>query len=220
MNLSDLRQHVRDLTGVYSSDVVSDALINRWINESYNEVSRERDWDWLESSYSATVPAAVAGVHTVNLANGSRRVISAYIVNSNGSVEEMINTPNFDHVEPDTPKVYYDVNFSGVFQFTPEQPDDYTVKVHYSQAGVELATDTDVPAFDAQFHSLLAYRAAVSVLQFLSDDTKRSEFFMSEYSSLMSGMYSLYELDHDSRTFQLGEDGVNTRKYFPWFKPA
>lgn len=220
MNLSALRQHVRDLTGVYSTDVVSDTLVNLWINEAYNEVARDRDWDWLEQSYTAAVPAPVSGVHTINLANGTRRIITAYLVNTNGSVEEMVNTPTLDSVEDDSPKVYYDVNFSGVFRFTPEQPLDYTVRIRYSAANVSLSSDSDVPAFDEQFHAIVAYRAAVKVLQFVSDDTPRSEYYLNEYASLLAGMYSLYELDHDYRTFQLGEDGVNTRKYFPWFKPA
>lgn len=220
MNLSALRQHVRDLTGVFSTDVVSDTLINMWINEAYNEVARDREWDWLEQSYTAAVPAFAAGAHTINLSNGTRRVITAYLVNTNGSVEEMVNTPTLDSVEDDSPKVYYDVNFSGVFRFAPEQTLDHTVRIRYSAANVNLATNTDVPTFDAQFHTILAYRAAVKVLQFVSDDTPRSEYYLNEYAALLSGMYSLYELDHDYRTFQLGEDGVNTRKYFPWFKPA
>jgi len=219
MNLSALRQHVRDLTGVYSSDVVSDTLINTWVNEAYNEVARERDWDWLEQTHSGLVPAPVAGIHTINLTNGTRRVLSAYLINDNGQVEEMSQVPELDHIENDDPKVSYDVNFSGVFRFTPEQRTDLTVKIRYTRTNVNLATNTDVPSFDEQFHVMLAYRAAVKVLQFLSDDTQRAETFLNEYGVLLAGMYDLYELDHDSRTFQLGENGLNTRKYFPWFRP-
>lgn len=220
MNLAALRLHVRDLTGVFSTDVVSDTLLTTWINESYNEVARERDWDWLESTYVVAMPAAVSGVHTINLPNGTRRVVSAYLVGDNGAVEEIIGTSELDHVEPNDTKVKYDVNFSGVFRFAPEQVAPKTVKVRYSVANVNLSTNTDVPVFAEQFHAMLAYRAAVKVLQFLSDDTNRSEYFISEYGSMLDGMFNLYELDHDSRTFQMGEDGVETRKYFPWFRPA
>jgi hypothetical protein len=131
----------------------------------------------------------------------------------------MVQVPELDHIERDDPKVAYDVNFSGVFSFTPEQRTDLTVKIRYTRTNVSLATNTDVPSFDEQFHVMLSYRAAVKVLQFLSDDTPRSETFLNEYAILLSGMYDLYELDHDSRTFQLGENGLNTRKYFPWFRP-
>jgi hypothetical protein len=33
-------------------------------------------------------------------------------------------------------------------------------------------------------------------------------------------MYAMYELVHDNRPFQMGEDGVQTRRYYPWFRPA
>jgi hypothetical protein len=220
MNRSALTQHVRDLTGVYSTDVVSDALIQTWVNEAYNEIARERDWDWLENTYTAVIPAAVAGVHTINLANGTRRILSAYLVNPNGAVTEMVQSPELDNVEPADAGVKYDVDFAGVFRFAPEQDPTYSVKIRYTRTNVELATGTDVPSFDSQFHVMLAYRAAVKVLSFLADDTNRAEFFFAEYNTLASGMYSLYELDHDYRTFQIGQDGVETRKYFPWFRPA
>lgn len=220
MNRNALTTHVRDLTGIYSSDVVSDTLIQTWLNESYNEIARERDWDWLETTHSGSVPAAVDGIHTINLANGTRRVLSAYIIDTNGDVEEMVQVPELDHIETSDSQVKYDVNFSGVFKFAPEQETSKTVKIRYSRTNVELATGTDSPVFDSQFHVALAYRAAVKVLAFVSDDTDRSEFYMAEYANLIGGMYDLYELDHDARTFQLGQDGIESRKYFPWFRPA
>jgi len=220
MNRTALTTHVRDLTGIYSSDVVSDTLIHTWINEAYNEIARERDWDWLELTHSGTVPAAVDGIHTINLTNGTRRVLSAYIIDINGNVEEMVQAPELDHVEISDSQIRYDVNFSGVFKFAPEQDTNKTVKIRYTRTNVELSTGTDSPVFDSQFHVALAYRAAVKVLAFVSDDTNRTEYYLAEYASLLDGMYGLYELDHDSRTFQLGQDGIESRKYFPWFRPA
>jgi len=105
--LSTLRTYTRDLTGIYTTDIISDDLLGRWINEAYFEVGRMHKWSW-------------AGVVT-DLGNSSS------------------------------------------------------------------------PAFPAQFHQVLAYRAAVKVLQFESDDTKRSEFFMNEYNVLVSDMYK-YDL--------------------------
>ena len=100
--LSTLRTYTRDLTGIYTTDIISDDLLGRWINEAYFEVARMYKWSW-------------AGVVTT------------------------------------------------------------------------LGT-SDSPAFPAQFHQVLAYRAAVKVLQFESDDTKRSEFFMNEYNTLVADM--------------------------------
>lgn len=219
MNRSALTQHVRDLTGIYSTDVVSDSLIYTWLNEAYGEIARERDWDWLETSYSGNVPAAVDGIHTINLTNGTRRVISAYLIGTNGEVTEMVQVPTLDDIEPDESRPKYDVNFSGVFKFAPEQDVNKTVRIRYSRTSVDLTTGTDEPVFDSQFHVALAYRAAVKVLAFVSDDTDRSEFYLAEYQNLLLGMYGLYELDHDYRTFQMGQDGIESRKFFPWFRP-
>lgn len=213
MNRSELTIHVRDLTGIYSTDVVSDTLIHIWLNESYNEVARERDWDWLELTFDGVLPAAVSGTHTITLPHGTRRVLSAYLVGDNGYVEEMVQMPELDSIEPQDDDVYYDVNFSGVVTIRPEQTDlPQTAKIRYSRTSVNLTSGTDEPVFDIQFHVALAYRAAVKVLAFVSDDTSRPEFYLAEYQNLLLGMYDLYELNHDSRTFQLGQDGLETRR--------
>ena len=36
--LSTLRTYTRDLTGIYTTDIISDDLLGRWINEAYFEV--------------------------------------------------------------------------------------------------------------------------------------------------------------------------------------
>jgi len=222
MNREDIRNFIRDLTGIVSTDVVSDSLINRWISEAYNEIARERDWDWLEATQSNSLPDAVDNVHTVSLSNGTRRVLSAYLTSAVGFVRELSQVSELDHImlydDDRYPK--YDVNFSGVVTIAPQQPEGETYSIRYTQSNVDLTLDADVPAFDAQFHSAIAYRAAVKVLQFVSDDTDRAEYYFGEYASLLNGMVNLYELNHDDRTFQLGETGQEDRKYFPWFRPA
>lgn len=327
MNSQDLIQYVRDLTGVYASDVVSDSLITRWLNESYSEVARDRDWDWLETTYRAALPAWTDadpvlhfGYHEFTLPNGTRRVLSAYLVGENGFVDELVQTSDIDHVEESDSVAKYDVNPSGSVRIVPKQDPNKSVKFRYTRTSVSLepkynwlntliapveegasvivdsgapgsgdgvegdyyfdttneivygpkneeaewpvlldvtvgtslppmgpyylsevptqyffntvdnelySGDTDPlsiayqsPAFDEQFHSILAYKAAIKLLQFTSDDTNRSEYYMMEYNNLLLGMYDMYENDHDYRTFSLGQDGVNTRKYFPWFRPS
>jgi hypothetical protein len=46
LNLAALRVYVRDLTGVYSTDLVSDSLLDRWVNESLRELARLEKWPW------------------------------------------------------------------------------------------------------------------------------------------------------------------------------
>lgn len=219
MTLSNLRDYVRQLTGVFSTDVVSDALINIWINEAYNELALLRDWDWLENTYVGTMPTFIGGKYTINLSGGTRRVISAYLV-LNGAVTEMEQVPTLDIVEYSEAKAKYDVTYAGVFTFAPDQQVGTTIKVRYTQANVALPSDGSSPLFDGQFHNILAYRAAIKLLGFVSDDTPRSQYYSSEYGGMLEGMISFYELNHDDRAFQMGGDGQKLRKYYPWFRPA
>lgn len=46
MNLAALRVYVRDLTGVYATDLVPDTLLDRWMNESLYELYRTEKWPW------------------------------------------------------------------------------------------------------------------------------------------------------------------------------
>lgn len=258
MNITDLRTYVRDLTGIYATSVVSDALIDRWLGEAYDEVARYRDWDWLEIGYVFNVGDDSTwvnldpnlGYHRFDIdfaeAPGenygrypSKQVLSVYLTSANGNfVKEIRRVPNFDHLR-EGDEVVYDIvkDHSGVateqntyLRVSPKQPDNYYVRVRVSYDRFELvftdysedpATTTELPpAFHAQFHPILAYRAAVKVLQFANDDSNRSEYYMAEYNNLLDGMVSYYENDHDVRSFQLGEEGVNTRVFFPWFRPS
>jgi hypothetical protein len=106
LNLAALRDYVRDLTGVYATDLVPDTLLTRWLNEAYLELARTQKWSWLPVT--------------------------------------------------------------------------------------ELATNTDVPAFESQFHAILAYRTAIKVLGTQADDTTRGELYGNEYTALYEAMVLHY----------------------------
>ena len=71
MNLTTLRSYVRDLTGVYSTDLLSDALLDRWIQESYTEVNRADDWPWMVNIVTGTL---AANVTTITLSSPSGKI--------------------------------------------------------------------------------------------------------------------------------------------------
>ena len=64
-----LRDYVRELTGVYSVDVISDDTISQWINEAYSDLSRQQEWTWSNNTSPAaslidsTAPAFGAQYH-------------------------------------------------------------------------------------------------------------------------------------------------------------
>lgn len=216
-NLTQLTRLVRDVTGIYDDAMITDAMIKIYINNAYSELARLRDWDWLENSIDVAMPAWTSNVHTINLANGTRKVLEAYVVDDSGYVEAMVGVPSLLDIESIEDLVKYDVTADGVFRFKPQQEDNYTVRVRYLQSWTTLG-DNDAPLFAAQFRMILVYRAAISVLGQVQPDDGRVQVFDNEYAALLDGMIKHYELDHDSRTLQIGSEGINTRKYFPWFK--
>lgn len=44
--LNTLTTYVRNLTGIQSVDLVTDALIKSWLNEAYHDVARIYNWSW------------------------------------------------------------------------------------------------------------------------------------------------------------------------------
>jgi hypothetical protein len=101
LTLAQIRDYARDLTGVYSTDLISDLLLSRWVNEAYSEIALSQVWSW---------------------------------------------------------------------------------------APVTDLTDPDEPAFQDAFHQILAYAAAVKMLAFEADDSKRAEFFAAEYAKLYENL--------------------------------
>jgi hypothetical protein len=216
---AQLRRLCRDLTGVYDNSL-SDAMINMMLNDSYNELAVAKDWDWLEANIEVPVPAFVSDKHTINLTNGTRRVLEAYLVSPDDSFRAMIQVPHLADVAQWDNNVKYDVTVNGVLTFKPEQEPTDVVRVRYLTANVELATETDVPAFLPQFHKILAYRTAVKILSLMGGEDARTSLYGAEYQAMFESMVSLYELDHDTNVIQMGRDGLNFRSYIAWFKPA
>ena len=44
--LSGLRTYVRDLTGIYTTEIISNDILSRWLNEAYFELARSQKWSW------------------------------------------------------------------------------------------------------------------------------------------------------------------------------
>lgn len=66
--LNGLRTYVRDLTGIYSTDIITDDLVDRWINEAYFELGRLQKWSWaglVTTLTGLTSPVFPAEFHPV-----------------------------------------------------------------------------------------------------------------------------------------------------------
>jgi hypothetical protein len=209
---AQLRQYLRNLMKEYT-DSYSDATLNQFLNEAYAELSREKDWTWLEQVQTNTLNA---GVTTFTLTNGNRRVLEMDIIDPNGS-KEVKQVPVVYDVDPSSSTVYYDVSNSGVVTIAPAQTTQIEIKTRYIPNYTVLTSDSSVPAFDANFAIILVYRAAVK-LATLAGDAKKREIFVAEYTTLVGQFISYYQNDHDTTPLQLGAESLVSRKYLPWFR--
>ena len=216
-NRGQLRQQVRDLSGAHTDDI-SDAMLNLWLDEAYNSVARQRNWDWLES----TQEFEVTGVGPYSLTNGSRRVLSVQLVDSRGVVEEVFERPDTVNVNSNRRIAYYDVTTAGSLTLSPEQrfdnTEELTLRVRYTRALTNFANDSSVPAFAAQFYPMLAYIVAVKALQFIGGDENKAAMCQASAAEMFDGMVFFYELSHDDTAFQLGAEGRELQQYPYWFR--
>jgi hypothetical protein len=200
--LEELRWLVRDLVGAYTFEV-PDRVLNRLINDSYNDLARLRQWQWLEATY---VEELAVDATTLTLPNGARRVLNVF-VDDDRNVVEADSRPVLNDIPTTSQQVFYDVTYSGVLTLAPAQKRPVTVTVRYLVRNVEL-TETTGTAFDNQFNSLLAYMAALKVIGIYGSTRAVPEALASQVQEGIAGMISEYMVDHTDETMQMGGDGT------------
>ena len=201
MTLAELRTYVRDLTGVYSTDILSDALVDRWLQESYTEFNLAQDWPWLTQVFLGTLPA---NGDTINLTNGSSKVKEFTIQYQNGMLYQVPSRVGLLQTVDGDDDIMYDVDYDGVVTLSKPVDEEVAVKVLYSVKTVSLETSGKASLIPDAFEGLLAYRTAVKVLNFQADDSKRADFFIQEFISMLDSLESEVILDTDMGPIQIG----------------
>lgn len=212
--LAELRRTTRDMLGTYQKGL-SDQLIDRFINQSYSDLARQKPWTWLEATAEDSL---VAYDVTWSLPYGTRRVLELFIVNNEDDIEEVIMVPHVLDVPANSAELRYDVTSDGDVTIAPPQDHEITLRARYIVKHVELAFDEEEPLFDTQFRIVLCYGAAARILTMQGDTSKRNENFEMEAMRIIDSMMTEYQLDQDNRPIQLGGEGIQQRRYIPWFK--
>jgi hypothetical protein len=200
--LEDLRWLVRDLVGAYSFEL-PDGVINRLINDSYNELARARQWPWLEATYEELLDT---GDTVLELPNGARRVLNVF-VDRDGKQVEVVSRAQLINVSPTSYSLYYDVDYSGTLTISPALDRPVTVTVRYLVRNVEL-TEEGETAFDDQFNTLLAYMAAMKATGIYGKSRAIPEALAAQVQAGIEGMISEYMVDHSDALMQLGGEGT------------
>ena len=217
---AQMRDYVRDITGV-QSDRVSDAMINQWLQETYQTVAGQRSWDWLEST-AIFADVSTVGPHLIG--EEYVRVLSVRFIDDNGEIEEVLQRPDTLSVHSNRRAAYYTFDdASGEIVLSPTERFDGTEEkdmvVRYSRQKVVFTSDASMPEFDSQFNPMLAYAVAAPVLRLVGGpNAERADSFDQMSNEMFNDMVMFYELSHDDTAFQMGIEGRETQQYPYWFR--
>jgi hypothetical protein len=204
MTLSELRDYVRDLTGIYSTDLISDSLLNRWLNESYYEFLSTEQWPWRIGGVAGTLEP---GQTTILLTQSSGRVIEAILKYGSGNIEQLIPLGDTLITDGDEVGTFYYTNYQTgelILAEPLEEQVDYEVLYLTELPEDGLNTDGKASLIPSTNEYLLAYRAAVKVLNSQADDSGRAAAYAAEYDRMVEDLRTELIADHDLGPFQIG----------------
>ncbi len=208
MNLTALRAHVRTLTGIPSTTILSDADLTIFLNEAYNEIIRDADWPFMRTETTLNLAAGVAEYTVPNVVEGT---IASIVSLSNDTNRRQLR-PRNRYSTDDSPgpvatgyPYEYSAWTAGKIMFfpTPDQAETLTIR-HFFQTLNELSSGTDQPVFDSRFHTVVAYGAAVKVLIREGDETERRTYYQAQFLQGLDQMKGFYLQERDRSIFRLG----------------
>ena len=225
MNLTDLRTRVRALTGIPSTSILTDAVLDVYINEAYRDVCRAYDWPWLTATYSLST-AGYNEATGVLLPTSSpkireNRILSVYKDSPSSERRVLTKRSRWTINEEDGSMFVGSANeftTKNGYLFLYPLPESETLKIDYLQVIDDLVATPTVtsPVFDDEFHGVVAYGAAVRVLIAEGDDTERRQYYRTQFLEILEQMREEYLSNRDKSTMRLGgriswRNGRNTR---------
>lgn len=207
-----MRERVRDMTRLHSTEVLSRPRLEELINEAYQAVCEGADWPFLR--YEQTV-STVAGTKEYNL-DATLEVIRHVVADLPDSDtpwpldQTDIQRIEFyaDEVDQDTPVVYARKgdsasNDDDLIVFAPIPDDAYNIKVVGRIVPAALSLDTDEPIFESRYHRVVAYAASAVALD-EEGMHGESEAMDARASDMLDRMYARYMQSHDDSMFVIG----------------
>jgi len=204
VNLNDLRDRVRSLTGIRLDTIRSDENIDAVLNESYQEIINLETWPFLAQETTSSV---AAGANTFTTPSGYSEVNSVTYATPTEMQTRLRQTTLdeldlLDQEDQGDPQFYARVN-STTFRFWPKAKSAITFSVRGKQE-VSPLSSSDSPVFAEQFHPILAYRASSRILAEEADDSNRSEFYQLEANTFFGRMQQFYLRSADRGLIVMG----------------
>lgn len=207
MNLTQLRSHVRNLTGIQSTAIVSDAELDIFINEAYLEIMRESDWPFLRDETTLVMVPGTAS-YTLPAGVGENSIASIAVLTNDTNRRQL--RPRSRYATDDSPGPYnigrpkeYSV-WRGYIEVYPTPQEAETLTIRYFSEPASLSSGSDSPLFEAKFHTLVAYGASVRLLIREGDDTERRAFYNAQFVNGLEQMKGDYLIERDRSIMRLG----------------
>ena len=211
MNLSDLVARTRSLSGIRLESLRSDEQIEQVINESYQEILGLYPWPFLKGSATVSM-AAEATTFTVPT---TFRWMTGVVLDMGGTTFRLKQTTvdqidEWDAEEVGEPNYYARLTDRSV-RVWPAPEASATVTVRGQLEFDALTNPSDTPEFAEQFHPVVAYRAAVRLLQEEGDDSGRSEAYQFDAASYLGRMEKFYMGSGDIGLIRIGSQKERRR---------
>jgi hypothetical protein len=196
-------------------------LIYNWINTEYQLLATEHDWPWLTQEAYITVPAGLSSI-SLSFFGVDYSILNVYKVkqDGNGNTVDVQIVPSVPHTLDglaNASQYRYDITDT-FMNITPTPTESTTFAIRYKTVPGSLLTANAVPLFKSEFAAYLVYRAAYLGSVWSDQAKKLSPMFESEAQRVKDMMYQYYMTDRSTEPFSIGESGLETRKYLPFFK--
>ena len=207
MTLAELITYTRDLTGIYSTDLLPDTLLTRWLQESYSEFNRSNDWPWMNATTTGNL---AIGASTITVPTSIGRVKEFTLTYANNDIYQVPTSKGLILTDRDDDGIFYDVNSSGNIVLSIPLTETATYKVSYITTAHLLQAAGTATLIPSEYEGILAYRTAIKVLNSQADDSPRSNAYRMEYETLLENLHSDYIIDEDLGPVQIGGEILRT----------
>jgi len=204
MERSDMRTLVRTLSRVESHDV-SDANLDIFLDEGYNEVVTNRVWSW---GYALT-PQTVTmedGTDVYSLNAAVKRII-AVIETDRGYPLESISQTDWARRKEGIIATNSPLQFTfskGDLHLWPVPGTTNDLDIYYYEHPTFAAADASEPVFDSTFHTILV-DWAMSRLWEVEEDFEKADDYRSRFEIKLIRMGKFYNSEIDDRPMIYGD---------------
>jgi hypothetical protein len=211
VNIYDLVDRARSLSGIRLESIRSDTQVEEAINEAYQEILGMHPWPFLRGEISTTLVAGVDSAITPE----QFRFITALVL-TDGQETIRLEAATLDELDrrgqqEGAPKLYARVDETEL-KFWPTPTSNYTLTVR-GQLELPRLTGNVQPVFADQYHPAIAYRAAARMLVEEGDDSGRSQAYQSEASEYVRRMEKHYLGTGDIAPIRMGGRGRQRHGY-------